>query len=217
MTAPALPTRHRPRGFTLVEVLVSLFIMALMAGLSWQALDGVLRSREAGRVAVDRSLRFVTLLAQWETDLQAVQAGTGVPPLAFDGRTLRLVRRVDDGVQLVAWSLTGSTWQRWTSAPLTREADLQQAYMRSLQLQGTEPDQVRLLDGVSAWQIYFYRGNAWTNAQSTGDLVAPGPSGTGGTGGTAARPAEALPSGVRLRLTVDDQTLTRDLAILPGT
>ena len=41
-----------------------------------------------------------------------------VPPLAFDGRTLRLVRRVDDGVQLVAWSLTGSTWQRWTSAPL---------------------------------------------------------------------------------------------------
>lgn len=214
MPAPVRPLPHRQHGFTLVEVLVSLFVMALMAALSWQALDGVLRSREAGRVVVDRSLRFVTLLAQWETDLQAIQANTGVPPLAFDGRTLRLVRRVDDGVQLVAWSLTGSTWQRWTSVPLTREADLQQAYMRSLQLQGAEPDQVRLLDGVSAWQIYFYRGNAWTNAQSTGDLAAaPGP----GTGGTTARPAEALPAGVRLRLTVNDQTLTRDLAILPGT
>ena len=29
-----------------------------------------------------------------------------------------------------------------------------------------------LLDGVSDVQIYFYRGNGWTNAQSSGDLTA---------------------------------------------
>ena len=83
-------TPRRPcKGFTLVEVLVALFAMALLAGLAWQGLDSVLRTREASREAIDRTTRLATVVTQWEQDLQAVHDTGVVPALAFDGQTLR--------------------------------------------------------------------------------------------------------------------------------
>ena len=35
------------RGFTLVEVLVALLIMAVMATMAWQGVDGIVRARSA--------------------------------------------------------------------------------------------------------------------------------------------------------------------------
>jgi general secretion pathway protein J len=207
-------TRRTERGFTLIEVLVALFVMAIMAALAWRGLDGVLRGRDAGRDAVDRTVLLTTLLSQWDTDLQSLQDVSQVIPstFAFDGRTLRLARRYEGGVQLVAWSLQGDVWQRWTSEPVTRAGALQQAWLRSQQLQGNEPGQVRLLGGVSQWQLYCYRGTAWTNCQSTGDLV---PVATG-TDAAPTRQAEQVPDGVRLVIQIDGKTLTRDLAIAPA-
>jgi general secretion pathway protein J len=183
-----------------------------MAGLAWRGLDGVVRGRDAGRDAIDRTMRLNTLLSQWQTDLQSLHQNNVVPSvLAFDGRVLRLTRLSDGGVQLVAWWLDGDSWQRWTSVPTTRAGDLQQAWLRSQQLQRRDPANVPLLDGVSAWQVYFYRGNAWTNAQSTGDVVAPSAEAVS----AAAASKEQLPSGVRLVVDLDGQTLTRDIALGP--
>ena len=53
--------------------------------------------------------------------------------------------------------------------------------------------QLLMLDGVSEVQVYFFRGNSWSNAQSSGDQI----------------------SGVRLVLGLGDQQLTRDLALPP--
>jgi general secretion pathway protein J len=104
---------RRAAGFTLVEVLVALLAMAILSGFAWQALDGVLRTRDASREQIDRSSRLATVLTQWEQDLQAVHDSAVVPTLAFDGQTLRLTRRVEGGVALVAWSLRNGRWQRW--------------------------------------------------------------------------------------------------------
>ncbi|MDE2504977.1 MAG: prepilin-type N-terminal cleavage/methylation domain-containing protein, partial [Burkholderiales bacterium] len=165
--------KARRAGFTLIEVLVALAIMAVMAALAWQGLAGVIRGRDAGRALIDRTALLQTVLTQWEQDLHAIYDTGIVPPIAFDGQTLRLTRRSEAGVVLVAWAVRDGLWQRWTSAALTRSGDLQDAWLRSQQLLGNEPGQLTLTRDVGSWQIYFNRGGAWTNAQSTGDLLRP--------------------------------------------
>lgn len=220
--------RRRDAGFTLVEVLVALLVMAILAGLAWQALDSVLRARDDSQARVDRTVRLATVLTQWEQDLQAVHDTEAVPPLAFDGQTLRLTRRSEGGVQLVAWAVRNNQWQRWAGPTLVTTGELQEAWLRSQQLLGTEPGTVLLAEDASQWQIYFARGGQWSNAQSTGDLVSapsPGfvpPPDPAASGASAPAPMptaqlrEALPEAVRLQVTLGGQVLTRDIALGPA-
>ena len=202
--------RAQQSGFTLVEVLVALFAMALLAGLAWQGLDSVLRAKRASQQTIDDTARLSTVLTQWEQDLVAVHDTEVVPALSFDGQTLRLTRRVEGGVALVAWSLRSGKWQRWAGPVVTRAAELQETWLRQQQFQGTEPGQLTVAAGASEWQIYFHRGSTWGNAQSTGNLVqAP----AGSASGAAAR--QALPNAVRLVITLDGKKLTRDIALGP--
>ena len=206
--------RRRAAGFTLVEVLVALLAMAILSGFAWQALDGVMKSREAGREVVDRTTRLATVLTQWEQDLRAVHDTGAVPALAFDGQALRLTRRVDGGVAMVAWSVRGGLWQRWASPAQVRAGDLQEAWLRSQQLLGSEAGHVTVADAASEWQIYFHRGNEWSNAQSTGDVALPAAVPASGAAPVPAR--EALPNAVRVVVTLDGRKLTRDIALGPG-
>ena len=199
------PARAGSTGFTLVEVLVSLMVMALMAAMAWQGVDAIVRARDASQERIEATLRMNTVIAQWEQDLASVQETASVPPLSFDGATLRLTRRAADGIQLVTWALrkddTGSSLQRWASPAVSTRAELQDMWLRSQQFQGTEPGQLRTLEGLSQWQVYFYRGNAWSNAQSSGDLVTPiAGVASAPAGAASAPPRQALPSGVRLVL-----------------
>ena len=202
--------RHGSAGFTLVEVLVALLVMAILAGLSWQALDSVIRARDDSQARVDRTVRLATVLTQWEQDLQAVHDTEVVPPLAFDGQTLRLTRRSESGVQIVAWAVRGNQWQRWAGATLVSTGELQEAWLRSQQLLGTEPGTVLLAEDASQWQIYFARDGQWSNSQSTGNLV------TAQLFVGQAPPREALPEAVRLQVTLGGQVLTRDIALGPA-
>lgn len=210
-------TRRPDRGFTLVELLVAMFVMAVLAGLAWQGVDGMLRTREATQAAMDRSLRLNTVLAQWEQDLAALHESAAAPPLQFDGRTLRLTRSTADGLQVVAWSVHDGSWWRWVSAPTLRARELGEHWLRSQQLQGQEPGQLRLMDDVGSWQLYFFRGNAWSNAQSSGDRVQrPGAAASApGVAGATPLAREQLPTGVRLVINLPGGVLTRDLLVPP--
>ena len=205
--------RGPSRGFTLVEVLVALMLLAILSTFTWQGLDGVLRARDASRASIEDTTRLTTVLTQWEQDLQAV-ADTGlVPAIEFDGQTLRLTRRVEGGMALVAWAVRGGLWQRWASAPLVRVGALQQAWLGSQQFLGNEPGQLQVAADVADWQVYFYRGSSWTNAQSSATLVSAAT--------PAATPASApavraeLPQAVRLVISLKPGKLTRDVALGP--
>lgn len=207
------------RAFTLVEVLVALLILSIMAAMAWQGVDGIVRTREASQRQLELTLRLNTVLAQWQTDLSAVQDTGAVPPLVFDGATLRMTRETPDGVQVVAWSMrqesNDNAWRRWAGPAVTGSAALQDSWFASQQLQGGEPGHLRVVEGVVQWQVYFFQGNAWSNAQSTGNVATP-PAGAA----SGVVPRQALPSGVRVVIGFApgsgmSGTLTRDVMLGP--
>jgi general secretion pathway protein J len=187
---------RKANGFTLVEVLVALMVMAVMAAMAWQGIDGIARARASSESQVDRLLRLNSVLSQWEHDLASIQESQVVPALVFDGSTLRLTRRTDAGLQVVAWSLRDDAMVRWAAPAATSARELQDHWLRSLQLTGADVGQLRAIDGLSQWQLYFYRGNAWTNAQSSADVIAPAPAASG----PRAVQRQLLPTGVRIVL-----------------
>jgi len=212
-----MQSQSRPRqlrGFTLVEVLVALAIMAVLSGMAWRGIDAMSASRSASQASVERTLRVGTALAQWEQDLQAVRPTGAVPGLRFDGSNLRLTREAPNGVQLVVWTLRNGAWWRWAGPIVTQAAALQEQWVSSQQLMGNEPGTLQVMPEVSAWQVYFFRGDAWTNAQSAGD-----PAASAGASrvlpGAPAGSEERLPEGVRAVLTTRGASLTRDFVMAP--
>lgn len=196
MAMPRRPARSPASGFTLVELLVALMVMAVMSLMAWQGVDGVVRTREISQQRVEQTLRLQTVVAQWEQDLAAIRESDAVPALTCDGGAVRITRATEGGMQVVIWSLqpggnVGSTWQRWASGPLVTTGTLQEAWLRTQQFQGQEPGQIRALPGLGSWNVYFWQGNAWANCQSSGN-VASAPGGIGSR--------QLLPGGVRLVL-----------------
>ncbi|MES2100343.1 MAG: prepilin-type N-terminal cleavage/methylation domain-containing protein [Pseudomonadota bacterium] len=210
------PGRVSPRGFTLVEVLVAMMVMAIMAVMAWQGVDGIVRSRDASQLRMEQTLRLNTVVAQWEQDLASIQESNAVPQaLACDGASVRMVRRTPEGLQVVAWSFrpddSGGAWVRWAGPAVTTTGALQDSWLSSLQLQGSEPGSLKTLTGMQGWQVYFYQGNGWANCQSTGNVTSTG-------GGPT--PRAALPSGVRAVLSFAPGSglngdLTRDTLVGP--
>lgn len=207
---PPAPCGRRERGFTFVEVLVALLVMAVLSTMAWQGVELIARTQDTTRSNLDRVLRTNTVIAQWEQDLQALQGAPAVQAIAFDGAAIRLTRRTPSGLQLVVWRVSTGQWERWAAAPTLSQAELQEHWMRSQQLTGDEPGTLRALANVSAVQLYFFQRNGWSNAQSTGNLAAPPASAASG-----AAPQVALPDAVRLVLSVGEHTLTRDTLLWP--
>jgi general secretion pathway protein J len=210
-------TRPRARGFTLVELLVALFAMSLLAIMSWRGLDGMTRVQAQTEARADAVLTLQVGLEQWAADLDAIIQLPQTTALDWNGRVLRMTRRSTaatstNGVIVVAWGrrvVNGTgTWLRWQSAEVTTRDQLQQAWQQAdiwSQNPGAQEIQGEVaVTPLEEWQLFYFRGGAWSNPMSS-DTTVRAPVGGAAFGGSPITPAALvtnLPDGVRLVLTL---------------
>ena len=204
-----LRSARRHSGFTLIEVLVALTIMAVMAMLTWRGIDGMARAQESTRRYTDDVLALQAGLAQWRADLDAMMVWPvtdGSPPyqtsasqrsLSWDGRLLRITRasagEPAGGLRVVAWTRRpDGQWLRWQSAPFLSQNAWKAAWDNAENWSQTANEQAADGTGAQAvrvanateWQVHYFRNNAWTNPLSSG--------------AESAAAVGTLPDGVRL-------------------
>lgn len=204
------------RGFTLVELLVALMVLSLVAVLSWRGLDGMARTQAATQERADHVLSLQVGLAQWTADLDALAQLPQLTALEWNGRVLRLTRHARSGagqaIVVAAWTrrtIDGrSAWLRWESPPLTTRGQVTDAWQKadiwSSNAGPAERAREVAIVPLDEWQIFFFRGDAWTNPLSSD---APGAAarviaGPGGAAAAGAAGAGVMPDGVRLVLTL---------------
>lgn len=221
------PPADAQRGFTLIEVLVSLLILAVLAATAWKGMDGISTARQVADENLKQTLRLQSVMTQFEADLGQIMDMQIVDGMQFDGAHLRMTRRINEGVQVVVWYVQSNRLFRWASPVTTKVGELQKYWISSYQLQGREPGTLTALKGVERWQVYCFRGGSMSNCQSSGDLSQQGRPSTGPVGGaTGAAPAPtqlnrfSLPNAVRCQLTLGGGsgfagTLTRDVMLAP--
>jgi len=203
---------RRARGFTLVELLVALFALALLAALSWRGLDGMMRTRSVTEARADEILTLQTGLGQWDADLAALVQLPTATALDWNGRVLRLTRRSTAspgaGVHVVGWTRREGQWRRWQSPPMATRAELDAAWEAADNWSQNPGDALRgqevAIVPLEDWQIFYFRDNAWSNPFSTAVAQAAPPQAFGQVV-TPARNAQGpsagvLPDGVRLVL-----------------
>ena len=223
------PTLHRcagrlpQRGFTLVEMLVAIGIMALMAGLSWRGIDGMVQTQTRMQQRADALLTLQAGLAQWAADLDAVAEGPPEQTMDWDSRGLRLLRRntlsPGDGLLVVAWSRRSidgqGQWLRWQSLPVRTRKDQQAAWARAALWAQNPGDEEKKLEvritPLTQWEIFYFRNDAWTNPLSSADAAKAAATAPA----SPATPPDTQPDGVRLVLTLPEGeaisgVLTRD-------
>jgi general secretion pathway protein J len=224
-----MAARRFHSGFTLVELLVALFAMALLALMSWRGLDGMTRAQAQTEARADEVLTLQIGLAQWAADLDALIQLPQTTAIDWNGRVLRITRRgsasIGDGVVVAAWSRRvvdgAGTWLRWQSAQATTREQLQQAWQQADTWSQNAGEAERrgevAVTPLQEWQVFYFRGGAWTNPMSS-DATAAVPSAPPASApGLPIASALVLPDGVRLVLTLPpgqaiSGTLIRDWA-----
>lgn len=167
------------RGFTLLELLVAITVLAVVSLIAWRGLDVLVATRERLEPEGDRARGLLALFGQLDRDLAAA-----APPALMGERrpSVQWTQGTDGNAAIellrVSPAATDGTSQasrvRWT---LEDDRIVRRASPPSLKL-GTKPDETwqvtPLLEGVRRFSI-----RAWRNGQGWSKEGAPAPSAPG--------------------------------------
>lgn len=153
-------TKKRRTGFTLVELLVAISVLAIVAVLGWRGLDGIVRARIALTREMEQARGMQLAFAQLQRDCSQLVAASSLPdrfPLVVEPGRVVLVRTVfSDGmptqVQVVAYHLIDGVLTRRESAA-TRDLNKLDALWVTVTNAADAKQAVTLQTGVTDMKI----------------------------------------------------------------
>lgn len=195
----------RRAGFTLVELLVAIGILAMVAVLGWRGLDGIVRARVALTAEMETTRGMQLAFAQMQNDCENA-AGydvlAGRPGLLWDADRLTLVRKVfvenePSRLQVVSYRVQNNQLLRRES-PGTRDLlQIEQLWQAiSSDAAAENSPSVVLQEGVAGMQVQGWQNNQWRSEPTAtgGDTPLPP--------GTDPLPRTQDPTGVQVALVV---------------
>jgi general secretion pathway protein J len=165
--------------------------------MSWRGLDAMGRAQSQTQARSDDLQALRNGLAQWGADLDAMATEMSNPraintlpsPLEWNGQVFRITRYSsgvsDPALRVVAWTMGDDqghkAWLRWQSPELRTPADLQKAWLQAATWaqspnEASRARQTSIVPLVD-WQIFYYRGDAWSNPGSSSEAAAINPDG----------------------------------------
>ncbi len=201
------PAWGRAPGFTLVELLVAISILAMVAVLGWRGLDGIVRARVALTEQMETTRGMQLAFAQMQSDCEHI-AGQDImdqrPYLLIGTDRLTLVRLVatenePTRLQVVAYRVANGTLTRRESIA-TRDLTQLDAIWQSVTSDDDQGRPVVLQAGVTGMQVLLWQNKQWRSQLQT-----------------QAQVGLALPpTGVQVALTVQRQDTPMTKSFLMG-
>ena len=169
-----MKTIARIKGFTLVELLVAISILAMVAVLGWRGLDGIVRARIALSEQMEVTRGMQLAFAQMQSDCEhipvdGVLLGTR-PYLVFDNDKLTMVRLVmvenePTRLQVVSYRLREGVLLRRESLATRNMTELDVMWKASTS--DADPSApVALQDGITAIGVQNWVGGQWQVIQA---------------------------------------------------
>ncbi|AJX15515.1 general secretion pathway protein GspJ [Burkholderia ubonensis] len=170
--------RARTRGFTLIELMIAIAILAVVAVLAWRGLDQIMRGRDKVSSAMEDERIFAQMFDQMRIDARraATDDEAGQPALGVAGNTLQIVRAFDapgaaPRLQVIRYRIAAGRVVRYASPPLA-DANRLRDTLKNPDVEGWSA--VALMGGVGAIdaKLYVPRVGWTTNVQTADEALA---------------------------------------------